>query len=166
MKIEDRLGACAIVYSVKDDKVLMGLRSDTHKWSFAGGKVEKEDNNNLLCTAVRELKEEFGVELNIDDNNLSYFDLENAVVPGCKRVKHGNSPDTFEETFYNTRIFLFLFDDINEVKKHMISNTDGEMSNIQWVDINNVFNLDKLMLSTISVYNVVSIFLKIMRRDY
>ena len=92
--------------------------------------------------------------------------MENAVVPGYKRVKHGNSPDTFEETFYNTRIFLFLFDDINEVKKHMISNTDGEMSNIQWVDINNVFNLDKLMLSTISVYNVVNIFLKIMRRDY
>ena len=67
MKIEDRLGACAIVYSIKDDKVLMGLRSDTHKWSFAGGKAEKEDNNNLLCTAIRELKEEFGVELNIDD---------------------------------------------------------------------------------------------------
>ena len=108
MRIEDRPGACAIVYSVKDDKVLMGLRSDTHKWSFAGGKAEKEDNNNLLCTAIRELKEEFGVELNIDDKNLSYFDLENAVVPGYKRVKHGNSPDTFEETFYNTRIFLFL----------------------------------------------------------
>ena len=52
MKIEDRLGACAIVYSVKDDKVLMGLRSDTHKWSFAGGKAEKEDNNNLFLLEI------------------------------------------------------------------------------------------------------------------
>lgn len=166
MKIEDRLGACAIVYSVKDDKVLMGLRSDTHKWSFAGGKAEKVDNNNLLCTAIRELKEEFGVELNIDDKNLSYFDLENAVVPGYKRVKHENSPDTFEETFYKTRIFVFVFYDTDEVKEYMISNTDGEMSALQWVKTDDVFNLDKLMPSTVSVYNVVRLYLKNVKEIY
>ncbi len=166
MKIEDRPGACAIVYSVKDDKVLMGLRSDTHKWSFAGGKAEKEDNNDLLRTAVRELKEEFGVELNFDDESFSYLDLEHAVVPGYKRVKHENSPDTFEETFYKTRIFVFAFYDIDEVKKRMISNTDDEMSALQWVGTDNVFDLDKLMPSTVSVYNVVRLYLKKMRENH
>ena len=165
MKIEDRLGACAIVYGIKDDKVLMGLRSDTHKWSFAGGKAEKEDNNDLLRTAVRELKEEFGVKLNLDDENFSYFDLEHAVVPGYKRVKHENSSDTFEETFYKTQIFVFVFYDIDEVKKYMISNTDGEMSALQWVKTDDIFDLDKLMPSTVSVYNVARLYLKTMRRN-
>lgn len=160
MKIEDRLGACAIVYSIKDDKVLMGLRSDTHKWSFAGGKAEEEDGNNLLYTAIRELKEEFGVKLNFDDEDLSYLDLGNAIVPGYKRVKHNGSLDTFEETFYNTHIFVFMFYSIDEVKGYMISDTDREMSEFRWIKLDEVPSLDKLMLSTVSVYNMVNYCLK------
>ena len=68
--------------------------------------------------------------------------------------------------FYKTRIFVFVFYDTDEVKEYMISNTDGEMSALQWVKTDDVFNLDKLMPSTVSVYNVVRLYLKNVKEIY
>lgn len=154
MKIEDRPGACAIVYSIKDDKVLMGRRSDTKKWSFAGGKAEPEDKD-LLYTAARELEEEFGIA----HRKFIFHDLGSAVVPGYKRIKHEGFPDTFEETLYNTQIFIFLFHDISEAEEIMVYKTDGEMSELKWVKIDDIFTLDELMLSTVSVSNILKYYL-------
>ena len=159
MKIEDRPGACAIVYSVKDDKVLMGRRSDTKKWSFAGGKAEPEDKD-LLYTATRELEEEFGVKLDFDHRKFTFHNLGSAVVPGYKRIKHEGLPDTFEETLYNTQIFIFLFCDTSEAEETMVVKTDGEMSELKWIKVDDIFTLDKLMLSTVSVSNVLKYYLR------
>lgn len=61
-------GAAAIVCN-KNDEILFLLSEKDGKMQaeMAGGKVEKVDNGNPRLTALRELREETGIDLNLDD---------------------------------------------------------------------------------------------------
>lgn len=59
MTIEDgRVVGCGTII-MKDNKILLGRRSDGQGWCLAGGKVDKGETPEQA--AVRELYEEFGV---------------------------------------------------------------------------------------------------------
>lgn len=58
--MEARRAAGIIIYERKGQAFLMGLRADGQGWGFAAGKQEENDSN-LMDTALRELKEELGV---------------------------------------------------------------------------------------------------------
>lgn len=60
--MEARRAVGIIIFEGQSRSFLMGLRSDGQGWGFAAGKQEIGDVN-LLDTALRELREEFGVML-------------------------------------------------------------------------------------------------------
>lgn len=154
MKIEKRPGACMIVYNPDTDYVYIGKRSDIKKWCFAGGKQEECDQNDLLNTALRELKEEFGIILETDEK-VHY--LGDCVVPGFKRIKHNNAADTFESTWYNTSVYLAVTKKEFKYVAH-----DGEMDRIAHVLLDEIFEIvgDELSPSTVIVANLVRCFIK------
>lgn len=162
MNIEPRLGACAVIYDVENNEVLMGRRSDLKQWSFAGGKTELVDNDILLNTAVRELKEEFGVTLDFDNRLFSWHNLGPATVSAYRRVKHNNSPDTFELTLYQTNVFLFIVDNKSIIDKYTDSScTDNEMLETKWVSLKNIFkDIDDMFPATMVVANMVRLYLR------
>lgn len=154
MQIEKRPGACMIIYNSDSGYVYMGQRSDTQKWCFAGGKQEKSDQNDSLKTALRELKEEFGIILEPSEK-IHY--LGDCVVPGFKRIKHENAEDTFKPTWYNTSVYLVV-----TTKNFKYIPTDGEMNKIIKVNLDDIFTQlgDKLSSSTVIVANLAVCFIK------
>ncbi|WP_026476551.1 NUDIX domain-containing protein [Alkaliphilus transvaalensis] len=57
---KNKLGrGCSGIAVIKDDKILIGLRSDGQGWCIAGGKQEAWETNEEC--AYRELREEFGL---------------------------------------------------------------------------------------------------------
>ena len=63
-------GGCGvIVYNKDHTKILLGKRTDGAGWCIAGGK--REDNETPSETARRELKEEFGLDVSIE--NMKYL---------------------------------------------------------------------------------------------
>ena len=51
---------CVVILVIKDNKTLLGIRSDGQGWSSAGGAVEYGES--VVEAAERELLEEFGLE--------------------------------------------------------------------------------------------------------
>jgi len=64
--IKNPASSWAIIHDQKQDKYLLALRSPTtnnpNLWNFFGGSVEKKETP--LATAIRELKEEAGIDYN------------------------------------------------------------------------------------------------------
>ena len=54
------LSADATVVVIKDNKILLNLRSDTNTWGIPGGEIELGES--LEETATRELKEETNLD--------------------------------------------------------------------------------------------------------
>lgn len=75
------LSAGATVVVIKDNKILLNLRSDTNTWGIPGGAIELGET--LEETAARELKEETNLEaesftlLNVFSGNNFYFEYPN-----------------------------------------------------------------------------------------
>lgn len=85
MRLESYKGAGMMLFGSRNGRfeVLLGKRSVKHgygKWAIPGGKMEKKDNTFFDC-AVRELKEETGIDIYtinhkvVDSRNISvpYF---------------------------------------------------------------------------------------------
>ncbi|SCY51592.1 NUDIX domain-containing protein [Alkaliphilus peptidifermentans] len=79
--MEKLTGCCGIIV-VKDNKLLLGLRTDGQGWGLAGGKLEHEETH--YEAAKRELNEEF----NIIPKELTFlgFVEEEALVKGEKLI--------------------------------------------------------------------------------
>jgi 8-oxo-dGTP pyrophosphatase MutT (NUDIX family) len=75
--------ATVALLSVSDRKMLMGKRRDNGKWTNAGGHLEKGEQP--LAGAVRELKEETGIELGEDD--LIHVRSKTVTKPDGERLK-------------------------------------------------------------------------------
>ena len=60
---------------VENNKVLLNKDGKDDFWKFCGGRVEGSDIN-LKDTAIREAKEEMGIEIDILDNNPYFFYIE------------------------------------------------------------------------------------------
>lgn len=57
-----------LVLLVKDRKILTVSRKDNHNdFGLIGGKMDDEDGGNFMVTAVRETKEETGVDISSQD---------------------------------------------------------------------------------------------------
>lgn len=78
---EAMLAAGATIIVLKDNKILLNLRSDTNTWGIPGGSLELGET--LEDTAARELKEETNLKaesfrlLNVFSGNDFYFEYPN-----------------------------------------------------------------------------------------
>ncbi|MDE6660073.1 MAG: NUDIX hydrolase [Eubacterium sp.] len=78
---EPMLSAGATIIVLKDNKILLNLRSDTNTWGIPGGSLELGET--LEEAAARELKEETNLEaenftlLNVFSGNDFYFEYPN-----------------------------------------------------------------------------------------
>ena len=78
---EPMLSAGATIVVLKNNKILLNLRSDTNTWGIPGGSLELGET--LEETAARELKEETNLEadcftlLNVFSGNDFYFEYPN-----------------------------------------------------------------------------------------
>lgn len=67
---------------VENNKVLLNQHGDTDFWKFCGGRVENF-KTNLIENAVREAKEEMGIEIEILDEN-PFIDFARKETPNGK----------------------------------------------------------------------------------
>lgn len=100
----------AFIYSLKEDKFLVLYHKDLKMYLYPGGYIEKEDKI-LLDSALRELKEETGLEkvklLKINNMTLP-FDIDIHLIPFNERV---GMPTHYHFDFR----YLFLVDSITEI---------------------------------------------------
>ncbi len=100
----------AFVYSPREVKFLVLYHKDLQMYLYPGGHIEKEDKT-LLDSALRELKEETGLEkvklLKINNMTLP-FDIDIHLIPFNARV---GMPTHYHFDFR----YLFLVDSITEI---------------------------------------------------
>ena len=60
---------------VENNRVLLNKHGDDEFWKFCGGRVE-EGETNLKEAAIREVKEEMGLDIEILNNNPYFFYTE------------------------------------------------------------------------------------------
>jgi 8-oxo-dGTP pyrophosphatase MutT (NUDIX family) len=152
-----RIAAVMVVLYVKNDKifVLMTLRSKKLKihpgeMSFPGGRYE-EDDGDLLSTALRETKEEIGLEL--DDflinatlpivTTLTGYEITPYVAILLARPTIGELSDEVESVF---EIPLF---DLLSTKQRNTSGKGGESKYVYWNSANCIWGASAKILGNI-----------------
>lgn len=115
----------AWVANKEKTKVLMIYHNIYKSWAWTGGHAD--GNPDLLATAIRELKEETGVEnVKVIDNNI--FSLEIVCVDGhVKKGKYVSSHVHLNATY-------LLEVDENEILRIK----DDENSGVKWINIEDV----------------------------
>lgn len=117
------LSAGATVVVIKDNKILLNLRSDTNTWGIPGGAIELGET--LEETATRELKE----ETNLDCNS---FTLLNVFSGKDFYFKYPNGDELYSV------VALYLANDVaGELKI-----TDGESLKLDYFAKDNLPNLE------------------------
>ncbi|MCI8308958.1 MAG: NUDIX hydrolase [Clostridia bacterium] len=106
-------------------KVIMIYHNIYNSWAWTGGHADGE--SDLLKVAIRELKEETGVE-NVKVINNDIFSLEIVSVNG--HVKKGK----YVSTHVHLNLTYLLEVDENDILKMK----EDENSGVKWVDINDV----------------------------
>lgn len=117
------LSAGATVVVIKDNKILLNLRSDTNTWGIPGGAIELGES--LEETATRELKE----ETNLDCNS---FTLLNVFSGKDFYFKYPNGDE-----LYSVVALYFANDVSGELKI-----TDGESFKLEYFSKDNLPNLE------------------------
>ncbi len=116
--LEGHLTASAWVLNPGKDKALLIHHLGLDRWFQPGGHVEDEDNT-LIQSALREVKEECGIaQLSILSDGI--FDLDIHVIPGKKDVP--------EHLHYDVR---FLFGAETEV----VAFDKSEVRDLRWVSL-------------------------------
>lgn len=117
------LSAGATVVVIKDNKILLNLRSDTNTWGIPGGATELGET--LEETAARELKE----ETNLDCDS---FTLLNVFSGKDFYFKYPNGDELYSV------VALYLADDVTGELKI----TDGESFKLDYFSKDNLPNLE------------------------
>lgn len=117
------LSAGATVVVIKDNKILLNLRSDTNTWGIPGGAIELGEL--LKETTTRELKE----ETNLDCNS---FTLLNVFSGKDFYFKYPNGDE-----LYSVVALYFANDVSGELKI-----TDGENFKLEYFSKDNLPNLE------------------------
>lgn len=99
---------------VANNKVLLNQHGDTEFWKFCGGKLE--DNETLLETAKREIKEEMDLEIKIINPEPFFFYTQKQSDEGLKDVI----------------LVHYLAEKIGEIKP------GEDIREWQWFEINNL----------------------------
>ena len=117
--------ASAWVVNKDKTKVLMIYHNIYKSWAWTGGHADGE--NNLLRTAIRELKEETGVK-NVKVINNDIFSLEIVCVNGhIKKGKYVSS---------HVHLNLTFLLEVDEKERLIIK--EDENSGVKWIDIEEV----------------------------
>lgn len=112
------------VIVIKNNKVLLGKRTDNGKWGLAGGGIE--DGETPKQAAIRELYEEFGIQ----NENIKYFGVSYSPI----------NPDKKSDSSDGCSIDFFVeYNDSEDIK---ISLSKREFSEYKWVDLNDVLKED------------------------
>lgn len=117
----------ASAWAVNKDrtKVLMIFHKIYNSWAWTGGHADGD--NNLLYTAIRELKEETGVKnVNVIDNNI--FSLEIITVDG--HIKRGRYVSSH---LHLNLTYLLEVDESEELKIK-----EDENTGVKWININEI----------------------------
>ena len=117
------LSAGATVVVIKDNKILLNLRSDTNTWGIPGGAIELGET--LEETAARELKE----ETNLDCNS---FTLLNVFSGKDFYFKYPNGDELYSV------VALYLANYVSGELKI----TDGESLKLEYFSKDNLPNLE------------------------
>lgn len=117
------LSAGATVVVIKDNKILLNLRSDTNTWGIPGGAIELGET--LEETATRELKE----ETNLDCNSFTFL---NVFSGKDFYFKYPN-----DDELYSVVALYFASDVVGELKI-----TDGESFKLEYFAKNDLPNLE------------------------
>lgn len=117
------LSAGSTVVVIKDNKILLNLRSDTNTWGIPGGAIELGET--LEETATRELKE----ETNLDCNS---FTLLNVFSGKDFYFKYPNGDELYSV------VALYLANNVSGELKI----TDGESFKLDYFSKNNLLNLE------------------------
>ena len=152
-----RIASVMVILYVNDDKVfvLMALRSKKLKihpgeMSFPGGRYEEEDGD-LLSTALRETREEIGLELNDVLINatlpvvttLTGYKITPYVAILLERPIIGELSDEVESVF---EIPLF---DLLSTKQRNTSGRAGESKYVYWNSANRIWGASAKILGDI-----------------
>jgi 8-oxo-dGTP pyrophosphatase MutT (NUDIX family) len=152
-----RIASVLVVLYLKNDKifVLMTLRSKQLKihpdeMSFPGGRYEEEDGD-LLSTAIRETREEIGLNLNDVLINatlpvvttLTGYEITPYVAILLARPIIGELSDEVESVF---EIPLF---DLLSTKKRNTSSKIGESKYVYWNNVNCIWGASAKILGEI-----------------
>ena len=116
--------ASAWIFDKSRKWILMTHHKQLNIWLQLGGHAE--DNNNLLEVALKEAKEESGIN-NFNIISEEIFDLDIHKIP-----KYGSNP---EHLHYDVRFIL----EADKLEKLSISN---ESNDLAWIKIEDVFNLN------------------------
>lgn len=117
------LSAGATVVVIKDNKILLNLRSDTNTWGIPGGAIELGES--LEETATRELKEETNLDCNI-------FTLLNVFSGKDLYFKYPNGDELYSV------VALYLANDASGE----LNITDGESFKLEYFSKDNLPNLE------------------------
>ena len=137
---EGHITASCYLLSPKSDKVLIVYNTNLQKYLQPGGHIEREDLNPLE-TAIRELKEEVGVERRLY-SILSEIplDIDTHPIPESKRK---------QEDRHEHHDFLYLFRLNEEVN---LSINPSEIGGYSWKDI-----VDKNVISERRYQRIISL---------
>lgn len=115
----------------KEKKFLVLYHKDLKMFLYPGGHINNDDNNPL-CAAKREIKEETGLdnlkELNLSENELIPIDVDTHKIDYNERL---NLPEHYHFEFR----YLFIIDRICDIK----IDTE-ELFKYRWIDIEELIN--------------------------
>jgi len=100
---------------IENNKVLLNKHGDDDFWKFCGGRVE-DDESNLKDAAIREVKEEMGIEIEILDEEPYFYYVEKDI----------------EEKRVSVILAHFLAKRIGEI------NPGSDIREWQWLDIDDL----------------------------
>jgi 8-oxo-dGTP pyrophosphatase MutT (NUDIX family) len=111
-----------------ENKVLLVKDTTTSKWSFPKGAMEDYDHDNPLNTAIRECREETGLEFEVDYTLTNY----------CPAV-------FFENQYY---YFARLLRNTNTLSLK----AEGETSTVQWVSLRSIHGMYDTLNSGVKAF--------------
>ena len=123
--------ASGFIYSKYDKKFLVMYHNDMKIYTYPGGHIDSNDNNPLE-SAIREVKEETGLEnfkeIAITKNELIPIDIDTHIINYNERL---NLPQHYHFDFR----YLFVIDKISNIEIDT-----SELSNYKWIDIEELSN--------------------------
>ncbi len=143
--------ASSWVVNKERTKVLMIYHNIYQSWAWTGGHADGEEN--LLSTAIRELKEETGVE-NVKVLDEDIFSLEIICVNG--HVKKGK--------YVSSHVHLNLTYLLEVDEKEILRVKEDENSGVKWVNIEDVEKVSNEKWIVENVYKKLNEKLKIEHR--